>query len=86
MVPYVKDYRAMDWQHSTKCCAGAQCKGCCVDGTVTRGPFACMDNPFDIEEIEPVAITLECKTYAVEISVEEIEAITAIDRLSRSRD
>lgn len=37
-----------------------------------------MDNPFDIEENEPVAITLECKTYAVEISVEEIETISVI--------
>lgn len=79
MVPYVKDYRAMDWQRSTKRCAGAQRKGCCVDGAVTRGPFACMDNPFDIEEIEPVAITLECKTHAVEIPAEEIETIFVID-------
>lgn len=53
-------------------------KGCCVDGTVTRGLFACMDNPFDIEENEPVAIALEYRTYAIEIPVEEVETISVI--------
>lgn len=51
----------------------------CFDGTVTRGPFSCMDNPYDIEEGEPVSIILEYKTYAVEIPVEEIKTITVID-------
>lgn len=51
----------------------------CFDRTVTRGPFACMDNPYDIEEDEPVSIVLEYKAYAVEIPVEEIEMITVID-------
>ena len=51
----------------------------CFDGTVTRGPFACMDNPYDIEEDEPVSIVLEYKAYAAEIPVEEIETITVID-------
>lgn len=51
----------------------------CFDGTVTRGPFACMDNPYDIEEDELVSIILEYKTYAVEIPVEEIKTITVID-------
>ena len=39
---------------------GHNVKVVCVDGTVARGPFACMDNPFDIEENEPVAIALVC--------------------------
>ena len=51
----------------------------CFVGTVTRGPFSCMDNPYDIEEGEPVSIILEYKTYAVEIPVEEIKTITVID-------
>lgn len=51
----------------------------CHDGTVTRGPFACMENPYDIEEDELVSIILEYKTYAVEIPVEEIKTITVID-------
>lgn len=79
MVPYVKDYKATDWATFDEVLCWAQCKGCCVDGAETRGPFACVGNPFDIEENEPVAITLERKTYAVEISVEEIETITVID-------
>lgn len=57
---------------------GHNVKVVCVDGTVTRGPFACMDNPFDIEENEPVAIALEYRTYAVEIPVEEVETISVI--------
>lgn len=51
----------------------------CFDGTVTRGPFACMDNPCDIEEGEPVSIILEYKTYAVEIRV--IGRKTCLDTL-----
>lgn len=37
-----------------------------------------MVNPFDIEENEPVAIALECKTCSIEIPVEEVETISVI--------